>query len=242
MAQRRYRLGLLIPPVNVTMEPECWRWAPAGVTVHAHRLYRSRAVLTVEELALMAERVEESARLVAFARPHLIVYGCTSGSLLDLDYDQRLVGRIEGATGVPAIATAGAVVEALRALGVRRVAVATPYPDDINEREVAFLEAHGFEVTSLEALRLRDSHAIPEVPPERVEALGRAADRPEAEALFISCTNFPTAEVLEPLEQALGKPVVSSNSASFWLALRRLGVEAPVEGAGRLLRGVAPVG
>src|SRR5690606_10072924 len=120
-------------------------------------------------------------------RPEVIVYGCTSGSVLDLDFDQRLVDRIQAAVDIPSIATAGAVVEGLRALGARKVAVATPYCDDINERERKFLESRGFEVTALKALHLRDSHAIPATSDVEVYALARSADTPDADALFISC-------------------------------------------------------
>lgn len=238
--ERKARLGLLIPPVNVIMEPELSRWAPPPVTVHAHRLYRTRAVLTVESLMEMIERLEESASLLAMARADLMVFGCTSGSLLEgVGWDQRLVARMEAATGIPSIATATAVVEALRALGIQRVAVATPYPEEVNRREAAFLEQSGISVLSLESLGHVDSYRIPATSPEEVYRLARSADRPEAQAIFISCTNFPTAEVIDRLEADTGKPVVTSNQASLWLALKRLGIAEPVLGAGMLLAGLA---
>jgi arylmalonate decarboxylase len=233
--QRRKRIGLLIPPVNIVMEPELQRWAPQGVTIHAHRLYRTKAVTEVAQLQEMTSRLEEDARLLAFARPDIIVYGCTSGSSLEPRLDERLVERIERASGIPAIATAGAVVQALRNLGITRVAVATPYIDEINERELAFLRDYGFQPVSLEALHIRTSYAIPDTDPEDIYRLARRADRPDAEGVFISCTNLPSGPIIQRLENDLGKPVVTSNQASLWCALRRIGVEDPIPGAGCLM-------
>ncbi|MBI4336760.1 MAG: aspartate/glutamate racemase family protein [Chloroflexi bacterium] len=235
--QETLRLGLLIPPVNTVMEDDFNAWKPQGVCVHAHRLYRSRAVTTLNDLGEMAQHLEESVRLLAMARPALIIYGCTSGSLMGgVGWERGLEERIQKTTGVPAVTTATAVVEALRAMGMRRLAVATPYIDEINERERTFLEGHGFTVLSLESLGYAESYKIPSTDPETVYNLGRSADRPEADGLFISCTNFPTLEVIDRLEQALGKPVVTSNSTSLWACLRRLGVDTPVSNAGSLLR------
>ena len=230
----RKRIGVLIPPMNVSMEPDMNSWVPDGVTVHFTRLYRKQAVTRVADLQEMLDGLEEDVRRLSFTRPYVIVYGCTSGSSLEPRQDQDLARRIEDSSGVPAIATAGAVVEALRALGVRRVAVATPYVDEINEREMAFLEDYGFEPVSLEALRLSSSFDIPDVTQEEIRRLALSADRPEAEAVFISCTNLRTATLVESLERELGKPVVTSNQASTWAALRRIGVAEPMTGGGRL--------
>jgi arylmalonate decarboxylase len=145
----------------------------------------------------------------------------------------------ERAGGVPVIATAGAVLAALRALGVKRVAVATPYVDFVNEAERAFLEEHGFGVTSLLGLRLGETQAerrfIGRVPPQQVYRLARQADRPDAEAIFISCTNLATLDVIAQLEADCGKPVISSNQACFWACLRVMGIPDSIAGYGKLL-------
>ncbi|MEE8442659.1 MAG: maleate cis-trans isomerase [Dehalococcoidia bacterium] len=242
MAEEQWkRIGVLLPPMNVSMEPDMYTWAPDGVTVHITRMFRSEAVTGVTQLQEMLEGLEEDTRRLAFTRPHIIVYGCTSGSSLEPKQDQDIARRIEAISGTPAIATAGAVVEALRALDIHRVAVATPYVDEINERELAFLRDYGFDPVSLEALRFSASYDIADVSQEQIYQLAISADRPEAQGLFISCTNLRTAPIIDRLEQELGKPVVTSNQASMWLALRRMGVMAPVSGGGRLMAKAAEV-
>ena len=236
MAEERWkRIGVFLPPMNVSMKPDMNTWAPEGVTVHVTRLFRSQAIAGVVQLQEMLEGLEEDTRRLAFTRPHIIVYGCTSSSSLEPRQDQDIAERIEAATGIPAIATAGAVAEGLRALGIRQIAVATPYVDEINEREMAFLRDYGFDPVSLEALRLGFSHDISDITRERLYQLALSADRPQAQGLFISCTNLRTAPIIDRLERELGKPVVTSNQASMWLALRRIGVMTPVPGGGRLM-------
>ena len=150
-------------------------------------------------------------------------------------------------TGTPALVTAGAVVAALRALGARRVAMGTPYLDFVNQREVEFLAEHGIEVTREMGLRMGHDQAerrgIGHVSPQAVYRMAREIDSPEADAIFVSCANLATLDVIDALEAELGKPVVSSNTACFWACLRTLGVNAPIAGGGRRLRELtAPIG
>lgn len=233
----RARLGLIVPATNTINEAEFWRMAPEGVTVHT-----ARATATGEFSVAYFERLRASARdgadHLATAEVDLIAYGCTSGSIVcPLE---EIVSDLHGRTGLPVIATAGSVVAALRALSVRRVAVATPYVDFVNEAERDFLHAQGFEVTSLHGLRLGETQterrAIGRVPPEHVYRMARRVDRPEAEAIFISCTNLATIDVIERIEADLGKPVVTSNQACFWNSLRLAGVPDSIKGYGKLLR------
>ena len=111
----------------------------------------------------------------------------------------------------------------------------TPYSDEINEREMRFFAELGFAPVSLESFGEEDSHAIPRIDPDDTARLALKADRPEADGVFVPCTNLSTATIIERLETELGKPVVTSNQATLWLGLRALGVTAAVPGAGRLL-------
>jgi maleate cis-trans isomerase len=124
------------------------------------------------------------------------------------------------------------VVEALRFLGVRRIAYATPYDEDLTERGRGHLTLHGFDVVGI--ARLEGVRNIYEETPARAYAVGRQADRPEAEAVFLSGTGMPTLAVLQALEDDLGKPVISAASAMMWAALRAAGVSCPRPGYGRL--------
>lgn len=184
----------------------------------------------------MFEKLEESASLLAMAKVDLMVFGCTSASLLEgVGWDQQLSQRLEATTGIPSIATATAVIEALRSLGIQRVAVATPYPEEVNRREAAFLEGNGISVVNLEGLGYKDSYRIPTTPLEQVYQLARKADCPEAEGIFISCTGLSTMGIIDRIEADAAKPVVTSNQASLWLALERLGISASIHDGGQLL-------
>jgi maleate isomerase len=219
------------------MEPEFWRMAPEGVSVHTSRVRLSE--VTPEALRLMASEVVRAAEELTTADVNVIVYGCTSGSLLEgVEWEERLRREIRERAGVEAITTAQAVVEALRALGIRRVAVATPYIDEINSRERSFLERSGFTVVRIRGLGIVRNTDIGRQPPwvayRLAKEVAREAGR-SADGVFISCTNFRTIEVIELLEAELQLPVVSSNTASMWLALRTLGIRDRLS-YGRLLR------
>ncbi|MFQ6052736.1 MAG: aspartate/glutamate racemase family protein [Candidatus Bathyarchaeia archaeon] len=227
------RIGLLVPSSNTTMEPEFYRMAPGGVSVHTARMRLEE--VTPEGLVEMAEDAGRGAGLLATAEVDVIVYGCTTGSLVGgVEWEERLVGRIERETRIPTLSTSRAVVEALRALDVGRVAVATPYTDRLNRLEAAFLESHGIEVSAIRGLGLVRNLSIGRTGGAAVEELVGAVAG-ESEAVFISCTNLPTMDLIEPLEDRLRRPVVTSNQASLWAALRGCGI-GPVEGYGSLLR------
>lgn len=232
----RGKIGLIVPSTNTINEPEFWRLAPKGVTIHT-----GRATLlgkaTEESYFKMAEAVKVAADDLATAEVDVVAYGCTSGSIVCSLQD--IVTDLQQRTKVPAIATAGAVVAALRALGARKVAVATPYVDFVNDSEIKFLQDYGFEVTSMHGLRLGETQeerrGIGRVPPEHVYRMALATDRPDADAIFISCTNLATIDMIQQIETDLGKPVVTSNQSCFWACLRMLGLRDRIEGYGKLL-------
>ena len=237
------RIGLLTPAGNTTMEDDFARWMPPSVSLHVNRLYTGspdnpdtpQGLLT--GLQEMGDSVEEPARWLAVAMVDVIAFGCTGATFLNgPGYDREITDRISAAAGgVETVAAAGAVVDALNELGVRRIAVCTPYPEELNERLRSFYTAADFDIVSFDHLvgTLQDNAAT-----AREEALSLAlgVDRPEAEAIFISCTAFEGAgEVIDLVEGLTGKPVVTSNQATLWACLRSLGVTEPIAGAGRLL-------
>lgn len=233
----RARIGLIVPSSNTTMEPELWRIAPEGVSIHVARV---RLVnVDTESLRRMAEESVKAAEDLATADVDIIVYGCTTGSLLEgVAWEEGLREKMERASGVRVVTTAQAVVRALRSLGVERVVVATPYIEELNEREKRFLEENGLRVVRIRGLGILRNTEIGRVPPWTVYRLALETARGvESDGVFISCTNLRTLEVIRPLEDTLGVPVVSSNTASAWMALRTLGIRDPID-YGRLLREV----
>ena len=226
------RIGLIIPSVNTTIEPEFARLAPDGFSFHAARVMLRET--TPEGLRAMNAELSSAARLIASVAPKVVGYACTSGSFLEgapgLARQTAAIGAI---TGCPVVATSAAMIEALRVLGLRRIALATPYLDVLNRIEKEYFESQGFSVVSLQGLGLSGA-AIREVPPEEVCRLVRSADRPDADAIFVSCTDLRAMETVALLESELGKPVLTSNLVTLWALLRSCGHATRRADLGRL--------
>ncbi|MFH1757927.1 MAG: maleate cis-trans isomerase [Pseudomonadota bacterium] len=241
------RIGLLIPSRNTTLEPEFNRMVPGGVSIHAARMALKEP--SPAALMEMEKEVYKAASMIMAVNPGVIVVGCTSGSFIKgFGYDQKLTQKIMGQTKVKAITTSTAVIEALKLLKVTKVAVATPYTEEVNEKERKFIEAHGIRVTRIKGLgysKPMKAYPLASQPvsgigllePSVAYKLAQDVDGPEADGIFISCTNFRTVEIIEALEKNMGKPVVTSNQASMAMALRVMGIKERVIGFGSLLEG-----
>jgi maleate cis-trans isomerase len=151
-------------------------------------------------------------------------------------YDAQLIKRMEDASGKPATTAATAMLDCFAAMGVRRVALAAAWSETTNKWVAAFLESHGIEVVSQVAMGVVDNNEVGRLHPDTAFEHGRKADRKEADAVFLACGNWGTASIVESLEQALGKPVLSTNSMTVWHALKKIGAHAGVPGFGQLLR------
>ncbi|MGE5541896.1 MAG: aspartate/glutamate racemase family protein [Bacillota bacterium] len=232
----RAKLGFIVPSINTVVEPEMAGMTPPGVSAHFARARSEND--TEEELIRMAEESPKAARELADAEVDIIAFACTGASFLKgPGYDEKIEGIIRNEAGVPAITTSTAVIEALKYKGMKRIVLASPYEDWLNQREAVFFKAHGIEIVDMKGLGITDVH-IADVPPERVYKFVRSLVRADMDGVFISCTDFRTAEILEILESDVGKPVVSSNQATLWAMLRRLGIKTPIEGFGSLMREV----
>jgi maleate isomerase len=152
-------------------------------------------------------------------------------------FDDEFAAEMQKQTGIATVTTAASAVQALAYLGAKKVVVATPYTNDLNEIERAFLNYQGFEVITIKGMGLTDPDQIRETTAGAVYRFSRELWAPEADALFFSCTGVPTFEVIELLEKDIGSPVISSNQATLWHMLRTAGVSTPIAGLGRLFAG-----
>jgi maleate isomerase len=237
MAGWRARIGFLVPPGNPTVEPEMTELTPAGVSVHFTRLSASGPAGThsgqEERNRSQIASLDEATRLIAMVSPQVIVMAHTATSYtLGREAEADLVRRLESASGTRFVTAFGSVLEALACLNVRRIAYATPYDAALTEQGRAHLALHGLDVVGV--ARLEGVRNIYEETTARAYAVGKQADRPDAEAIFLSGTGMPTLGMLQVLEDDLGKPVISAASAMMWNALRIAGVHAPRQGYGRL--------
>lgn len=232
------RLGFLVPPGNPTTEPEMIRLAPRGVTVHFTRMVAHGVTGSLdgqeERNRTQIAHLDDNAALLAMVKPQVIVMAHTASSYtMGRAGERDVVERIERATGIRFITAFGSVIAALGRLGVRRVAVGTPYSEASTLQCKANLEAYGLEVASYG--RLDGVQNIYDETPERAYQLGRQVDTADAQAVFLSGVGMPTIETLARLERDLGKPVLSSASAMMWHALQVARVPVPISGYGTLL-------
>ncbi|GAA3070914.1 MULTISPECIES: hypothetical protein [Actinomycetes] len=182
--------------------------------------------------------IAECVRAVSAVVPSGYVYACTSGSFVrGISGERALLRAMASAGGAPSFTTSGALLAAVHALGAGTIAAATPYDDAITAQFAAFFAEAGIHLMSSSNLGLNGR--IWEVPAERTYELVRQADSDQADAVVVSCTNLPTAAVLDQLEQDLGKPVISANQATVWAVLQHFGL--PYRGPGRALASLEPV-
>lgn len=220
----RARLGLLVPASNTTNEPEFYSNLPGGISLHITRMKTGKT--DKEGLKYMNEDLERSCEVLAAADVDVAIYGCTTGSLIGgPDFDQEITSTVSDVTGVPSIATASAIKDAFDALDVSTLAIATPYISELNEREREFLEESGYTVCDISGLGLEENQEIGSRWPEETYRRARQINTDDADAVFISCTNYRTFDVIETLERDLDKPVVTSNQATLWKALRTVNID-----------------
>lgn len=239
------RIGLIIPTRNTTMEPEFYQMSPKGVSVHATRMLLEKT--TVSDLIKMETEIYSAATYIKLINPKIIVVGCTSGSFIKgKGYDQVLIDNIKHQTGIQAITTSTAMIAALKALNIKKVSIATPYTDEINAIEKAYLEDNGVAVLKMKGLGYSESIREFSFLPGKVSGISRLepyvaynlavhVNCDAADAIVISCTNFRTIEIIQALEQDLKKPVITSNQATMWHALRCMGINKKIQGLGKLL-------
>ena len=228
------RFGLIVPSSNTTMEAEFWRMAMGWATVHTSRMRLQKII--IDELEEMEQQMLEAAVRLADAEVDVIGYGCTSGSLFKgKDHDREIERKITEKTGIPAVATARAVIEVLNELHISRVCVVTPYTEEINKLEKRFLEQNGIDVLRIKGLGIERNTEVGSKEPSVAYELAKEVYIPKTPGIFISCTNLRTIEVIDRLEKELGVLVISSNAASFWAMMRKAGIKRRLKGYGRLL-------
>ena len=229
----RAGVGVVVPH-DMALDRELWRWVPEDVSLFLTRTPYDPHEVTVDMVAAISEvaLVAASTRALATTECGVVAYACASGSFIrGMAGERDLVDAMRGAGAPAAITTSGALLAALAHLDIRRLAVATPYHASLTTRLDDFLTEAGFDLVGSAHLGLTGD--IWKVTGETTAELVRGADATTAEAIFVSCTNLATYDLIADLERELGKPVVTANQATLWASLRVLGRTAV--GPGQLL-------
>jgi len=238
----RARLGRINPSPETVGDEEWRRLCPDGAMVVSTRMFIE--AVDRDGLTEMVKNVERASRELATARPSVILMAGTAGAFNGgPGFDRELVKRIEDASGVPGTTTMTAVLAALDALDVEKIAVATSYIQPIDDALADVLRASGREVVAIKGMGILKSIDMGDLSPETNLQFARDMLREAegAEACLLSCGNWRTLEAIAPLEEEFRIPVITSNQTGLWQVLRMSGI-APdeVTGGGRLFDLPAP--
>lgn len=241
----RHRVGLIVPSSNVTVETEIpellSRSASSAFSFHASRM-RMHTV-SAKELAAMNSQRERCVMEVADASPDVILYACLVALMVGGPGEhQRVESAVaeqlgEGGSPASIRSSAGALIEALNALGARRIALVTPYMRPLATQVVHYIEAEGFEVSDWRAMEVASNREVGRIPGDRVMETARSLDLDGVDALVISaCVQMPSLDLVDAAEREFGLPVLSAATAGAFSLLRSLDLPVSIPGAGSLLR------
>jgi maleate isomerase len=230
----RAKIGFVLLATEQTVQDDVMRLRPPGVGIHFTRAAIADSI-TNETLAAQADLLADCAStLLPDGSLDVVCYACTSGSLVI--GEERVFAELNrGAPAAQATSLITGVIRALHQLQARRIVIATPYLDEVNRREVDYLEQAGFEVLSICGLNLEKDSDMVRVAPDFIAEFALAQDRADADAIFVSCGALRTLDVIADIETRAGKPAVCSNQAMIWDCLRLAGVDDRLQGYGRLL-------
>lgn len=228
-----HHFGVLIPSTNTTVEIEYNRLLPPTLQVHVGRLLTSGNGPFAPS---KEEDIDYQARLLGTAKVEVVSLAQTSASLFAENYDGNVTQRMSKAAGVPAITSAQAVGEAVRALGARRIALVSPYSQQVIELARHYYQTkYGLEVVAVEGFAATNSYLIGKLGPENARDAFARIDRPEIEAFVVPGGNFPTMSFVPDWEREFAKPVITTNQAALWAMLRIMQAGEKLPGLGRLL-------
>ena len=228
----RLRAGVLIPSGNSVAEPEIRAMLPREVSMLVTRLPLRGS--SKAELMRMLDQLEAASALLADAEVDCIVFHCTAVSTFAPELADGIRERISAASRTKCFTTADAILAGLRRLKAKRVSLLTPYIDEVHAREIAFLEANGFEVGGGANLGINTNADMAKLEPEAILDWAMAKVDRHADACLISCTAIKSAPVITRLEQALDLPVLTSNQGMVWYLLQSNDIDDQAEGYGRL--------
>jgi maleate isomerase len=247
--QKTYRIGQIVPSSNTTMETEIPAMLaarqlvrPERFTFHSSRMRMKKVVK--EELAAMDAESDRCALELSDARVDVLGYAClvaimAMGHGYHRVSQERLHGRtVENGAPAPVITSAGALVDALKVMNAKRVAVVAPYMLPLTRMVVDYIENEGHEVLVWRALEIPDNLEVGRHDPARLPGIVAGMDLAGVDAIVLSaCVQMPSLQAVAQVEAMTGKPVVTAAIATTYAMLKALGLDTYVPGGGALLSG-----
>jgi len=229
-------LGLIAPPENYPVPPE-------GLTLYDSRVTFKIFSLGVKDMTpagfdpFLDKIVPGAQQLAKDGANGIVIFGTSLTFYKGADFNQKMIDEVHKATGLQTTSMSLAVVNGLKEMKAKRIAVATAYADEVNGRLKTFLREHGFDVLVLRGLGLDKIGAAGKVSQGDLQkfAEGVFREAPKAEAMLVSCGGLRTLELVAPWEKTCNVPVVSSTPHALWAGARLVGADARVQGYGRLI-------
>ena len=233
-------LGAIVPSTNTVVQPEYEGMRVPGVTNHTMRMElptrpyddmkKYREALDTEE-----GNLAEAVRLLVNCEPDVIAHGHSIHSFRgNIDRAQADQDKLAALAGVPFMTPSVSVVRGLEAMGLKRIAVLTPYWPPADELIRSFFVDSGFDVVSQVGMKCQGPTNVARTSLDAIRAAFLELDHPDAEAFVHVGTNLPVSAITEDIEKASGKPLIGVNVATYWNALRSIGIQDRKEGYGRL--------
>ena len=232
----RAQLGFIVVANADLTERDMFMMCPEQIGLHFTRV-KMPEICSIDSLASMEENLDNAIDTLMPARKDVdvICYNCTAGSFVigEENISKKISAKQEN---VKATTLLTGVKHALQAMNINKIALGTAYTDDINQLEQEYFANQGIDCVSNIGLSLKTDMAMNKVSPKSLLDFAKHVDRPDAQAIFISCGALRSIEILEEAEQILGKPVLVSNQTSLWHCLRLAGIEDKIKGYGSLFR------
>lgn len=229
------RIGLILLASDFNAEQDLRRMLPDGVEIFTNRVL-NRNPLTLDNLRSMTTDISRAAAgILPGVKVDVMIYGCTSGTIaIGADNIQQLIQQVR--PDIPVTNPVNAAIAAFKSLNARKISILTPYISELNQAMLEYFESQGLDIISISGLGFEDDIDIAGIPPATLLQVAQQVCDAEADALFISCTSLRLTSVLEEIESAIDKPVVSSNQAIVWHSLELIGYNQPINHMGKLLR------
>ncbi len=232
------KIGLVVVSTSSVSELRYPKAAPPRVAFLTSRMMLAPGE-SIEALIEMESNASRAVGELASAKVDSVAYCCTvSGALRGMEGDRQFCQELEAKWNTPITSTMLAVTEALQHLGLKKIVVTTPYPDSHHVAERAYLKEAGIEALTMQGMGFENAEGFASVSPQEIFDFAMNAWRDhsdEADGLFISCMNHDGMAAAQALEDEIGKPVVTSHTATLWSALSQAGETEPLLGYGRLL-------
>lgn len=246
---KTYRIGQIVPSSNITMETEIPAMLtarqlirPERFTFHSSRMRMKK--VSQEELAAMDAESDRCALELSDARVDVMGYACLVAIMaMGLGYHRESESRLaqrtrENGVDTPIVTSAGALVEGLKVIGAKRIALVAPYMKPLTEMVVNYIRAEGFEVVDYRALEISDNLDVARHDPMNLPGIVAGMNLEGVDAIVLSaCVQMPSLPAVARVEAQTGKPVITAAIATSYQLLKALELEPVVPGAGALLSG-----